>query len=85
MELPSLNNLDQQVTRFLDKYHSMKTERDEFAERVARLEAEIAELHRAKDELDKEIVEVRQNVRDKEKEERIKSKVDELLAKLEGF
>ncbi len=85
MELQSFDELERRVTRFLDLYRAAKSERDELAERVGRLEAEIEELKRANASARKELEEARLNVRDSEKEERIKSKVDDLLAKLEGF
>ena len=85
MELQSFDELERKVTRFLDLYHAAKSERDELAERVGRLEAEIEELKRANTSARKELEEARLDARDSEKEERIKSKVDDLLVKLEGF
>ena len=85
MELQSFDELERKVTRFLDLYRVAKRERDELAERVGRLEAEIEELERTNTSVRKEIEEARLNSRDSDKEERIKSKVDDLLAKLEGF
>ncbi len=85
MELQSLDELERRVTRFLDQLQTARRERDEMAERVGRLEAETAELKRANDELKRELEAAGKKVTDPEKEERIRSKVDELLAKLEGF
>ena len=85
MEVQSFEDLERKVTRFLDQHRLTKSERDELAERVGRLEAEIAELQRTNEELKKELVAACDNVRDLDKENRIKSKVDDLLTKLEGF
>jgi len=85
MELKSLENLEQQLSRLLDQYRLIKKDRDDLFERVSRLEAEANELRGANDSLREKIEDARRNVRDPEKEERIRAKVDELLAKLEGF
>jgi len=85
MELQSLDELERRVTRFLDQLQTTRRERDEMAERVGRLEAEIAELQRANGELKRELEAACKKVADPEKDKRIRSKVDELLAKLEGF
>lgn len=85
MELQSLENLERQLSRLLDQYRLIKKERDDLYERVGRLEAEANELRGANESLTERIDEARKNVRDPEKEERIRAKVDELLAKLEGF
>jgi len=85
MELQSLNDLDRQISRFLEKYRTLKSERDEVTVRIQQLEAENFELRRSSESLQQSLDDARRNVRDPDKEERIKSKVDELLAKLEGF
>jgi FtsZ-binding cell division protein ZapB len=85
MELQSLENLEKQVSHLLDQYRSVKKERDELYERVSRLESEANELREANESLRIKADEARRNLRDPEKEERIRAKVDELLAKLEGF
>ncbi len=85
MELKSLENLEQQLSRLLDQYRLIKKDRDDLYERVSRLEAEANELRGANESLRDRIEDARRNVRDPEKEELIRAKVDELLAKLEGF
>lgn len=85
MELKSLENLEQQLSRLLDQYRLIKKDRDDLYERVSRLEAEANELRGANESLREKIEDQRRNVRDPEKEELIRAKVDELLAKLEGF
>jgi len=85
MELQILENLERQVSRLLEQFRAIKRERDDLFERVSRLESEVSELRGANESLRVKIEEARRNARDPEKEERIKAKVDELLAKLEGF
>jgi len=85
MELKSLENLEQQLSRLLDQYRLIKKDRDDLYERVSRVEAEANELRGANESLREKIEDQRRNVRDPEKEELIRAKVDELLAKLEGF
>lgn len=85
MELQSLENLERQLSRLLDQYRLIKKERDDLYERVGRLEAEANELRGSNESLRQKIEDAKRNARDPEKEERIRAKVDELLAKLEGF
>lgn len=85
MELQNLENLERQVSRLLDQFRLVRKERDDLYERVSRLEAETNELRGANESLRQKVEEARRNARDHEKEERIRVKVDELLAKLEGF
>ena len=85
MELQSIDDLERQVIKLLDRHRSVKNERDELAERVSRLEAEVAELKRANKELKDDTETALKNRRDPEKEQRIKSKVDELLSRLEDI
>ena len=80
-----MDDLERQVNKLLDQYRSVKNERDELAERVSRLEAEVAELRSENQDLKGELAEVRKSAPDPKKEERIKTKVDELLSKLEGI
>ncbi|MBM3328266.1 MAG: hypothetical protein FJY67_02175 [Calditrichaeota bacterium] len=85
MELSALESLERQVTRLLEGYRQVRTERDDLAQRVIRLEAENTDLRSQNDDFAERIEEARRNTRDPVKEERIRAKVDELLAKLEGF
>ena len=85
MELQNFDNLENQVNKLLERHRSVKNERDELVERVSHLEAEVAELKRANKVLTEETEAAQRNVRDPEKEQRIKSKVDELLSKLEDI
>ena len=85
MELQSLDELERKVSKFLEQLRITRNERDELSKRISGLEAEIAELKKANKTITKELEETRHNVRDPEKEERIRSKVDDMLAKLEGF
>ena len=85
MELPSLIELENQIDKVLDLYKSVRRDRDELVQRVQQLEAENHELKRSADQLRQEAAEARRNTRDLEKEQKIRAKVDELLAKLEGF
>jgi len=85
MELQSLENLERQLTRLIDQLKTIKRERDDLFERVSRLESEASELRGSNDSLRLKLEEAQRNTRDVEKEERIKAKVDELLAKLEGL
>jgi uncharacterized coiled-coil DUF342 family protein len=85
MELQSLIELENQIDKLLDLYKSVKRDRDELLQRVQQLEAENYDLKRSTDELRQEATEAKRNTRDLEKEQKIRAKVDELLAKLEGF
>ncbi|MCF7811881.1 cell division protein ZapB [bacterium] len=85
MELQSIDDLERQVNKLLERHRSIKNERDELGERVSRLEAEVAELKRSNKELKDETEAALKNRRDPEKEQRIKSKVDELLSRLEDI
>ena len=85
MELQNFDNLENQVNKLLERHRSVKNERDELVERVNRLEAEVVELKRANKVLKEEAEAAQRNVRDPEKEQRIKNKVDELLNKLEDI
>jgi predicted nucleic acid-binding Zn-ribbon protein len=85
MELQSFDELEHKVSKFLEQLRITKSERDELAKRVSKLEAEVAQLKQTNKATTKELDEARHNARDPEKEERIRSKVDEMLAKLEGF
>ena len=85
MELESLDNLERQIGRLLEKYLSIKKAREELALRVGHLESENTQLRQTNSRLQKELGEAQQNARDPEKDQRIRAKVDELLAKLEGF
>ncbi len=85
MEIRSFDELERRVTKFLEELRQAKSERDELSKRVSGLEAENTELKHINEKLKKELKEARQNARDPEKEERIKTKVDDMLAKLEGF
>ena len=85
MELQSFDELESKVTKFLDQLRITRNERDELSKRVSSLEAELAKFKETNKTITRELEEARRNVRDPEKEERIKSKVDEMLAKLEGF
>lgn len=85
MELDSLENLDRQVGRLLESYNSTKQARDELAQRVGQLETEMAQLQEKNRSLEIALKNARQQARDPEKDELVRAKVDELLAKLEGF
>jgi len=85
MEIRSFDELERRVTKFLEELRQAKSERDELSKRVSGLEAENTELKHINEKLKKELKEARQNARDPEKEKRIKTKVDDMLAKLEGF
>ncbi len=85
MELQTLDDLERQVIKLLEKHRSVKNERDELAERVSRLEAEVAELRNENRSLKGDLEVARKNVADPEKEKRIETKVDELLSRLEGI
>ena len=85
MEFKSLDELERQVRQQLERFQAVKQERDELATRAERQEVEIAELRRVYQGLRKEIAKARSSFPDKGREERIKAKVNELLAKLEEF
>jgi len=85
MELQSLDNLERQITRLIDQHRVIKRERDDLFERVSRLESEANELRGANESLRIKVEDARRNARDPDKDELIRAKVDELLAKLEGF
>jgi len=85
MELQNLENLERQITRFIDQSRLVKRERDDLYERVSRMESELNELRGANESLLVKIEEAHRNVRDPAKDALIKAKVDELLAKLEGL
>jgi len=85
MELPSLDNLERQINRLLDQFIAVRRERDDLIARIQQLEAECHELQSVRDRMALEVQDARKNTRDREKEDKIRSKVDELLAKLEGF
>lgn len=85
MELQSLETLERQITRLIEQTRGVKRERDELYERTSRLEAEVNELRGANEVLRQKVANASLNARDPEKEGRIKAKIDELLAKLEGL
>ncbi len=85
MEITGLENLERQIIRLLGQYKQVKQERDELAERVNHLETEVSDLRNTNADLRAQVEEARRNARDPVKEELIRAKVDELLAKLEGF
>ena len=85
MELQSFDELERKISKFLEQLRITRNERDELLKRVSSLEAEIAQFKQTNKAITKELDEARRNARDPEKEERIRSKVDEMLAKLEGF
>jgi uncharacterized coiled-coil DUF342 family protein len=69
----------------LDQFIAVRRERDDLIARIQQLEAECHELQSVRDRMALEVQDARKNTRDREKEDKIRSKVDELLAKLEGF
>ncbi len=85
MDLPGLEKIESQIQELLERYKSVKASREELALRVNELESEISELQKENEQLQVSLEEARRNTRDFDKEERIKARVDELLAKLEGF
>ncbi len=85
MELESLENLERQVERLLERFAGVKRDKEELTQRVSQLEAENARLRESNAKLQSDLTEAQRNARDPEKEMRIRAKVDELLSKLEGF
>ena len=85
MELDSFNVLERQINSMLEKFKAVRVERDELAERVQQLEADNYNLRRSSEDLQLKLVDVESNTRDRARDAQIKAKVEELLAKLEGF
>ncbi|MDP8229233.1 MAG: hypothetical protein P9M15_07260 [Candidatus Electryoneaceae bacterium] len=97
----NLDNLIQSVTRLADKYNTAKRQREELIERVGRLESDSAELSRANANLRHANEELRTEndkmhreaadesrlyaTRDPQREERIRTKLDDMLLKLDGM
>lgn len=85
MELSSLENLEKRVSKLLENYRSVTLERDELTRKVDQLNIEVSNLSQANREIQTKLLEAQRNARDLEAEQRARSKVDELLEKLEGF
>ena len=85
MEFKNLEELERQVNRWLERFRTVRQERDELTARVERQEVEVAELRRANKELRRQVENARHQFSDEEKQERIKSKVEELISRLEEF
>jgi len=83
MELPNLETLESKVRGILEKYNQLKVENRELKSKCDAFQAEMDELKRDNEQLHTELDDARRNSRDFEKEERIRAKVDELLAQLE--
>lgn len=85
MDVPNFDKIENQVLELMERYKSVKASREEFALRINELEKELAEAKSENEQLHSSLEEAKRNARDFEKEERIKSRVDELLEKLEGI
>ncbi len=85
MDVPNFDKIENQVLELMERYKSVKASREEFALRINELEKELAEMKSENQQLQSFLDEAKQNTRDFEKEDRIKTRVDELLEKLEGI
>jgi len=85
MDVPNFDKVENQVLELMERYKSVKASREEFAFRINELEKELAETKTENELLQSSLDEAKRNTRDFEKEDRIKTRVDELLQKLEGI
>ena len=85
MDLPNLDKLEDQVLRLIHRHEQLKNDYQELERMLNGLQGEIDELKGINNRMQGEFEESRLNVRYTDKEERIRMKVEELLAQLEGI
>ncbi len=85
MELPNFDKLETQILNLVHRYKSLKNDYGELERMVNGLQDEINELKGINSRLRVELENSKRNIRDTDKEERIRIKVEELLTQLEGI
>jgi chromosome segregation ATPase len=85
MDLPNFEKLEAQILKLIHRHEGLKNDYGELEQMVNGLQEEINQLKGINSRLRGELEDSKQNVRDTEKEERIRIKVEELLTQLEGI
>jgi len=85
MDLPNFEKLEAQILKLIHRYEGLKNDNGELERMVNGLQEEISELKGINSRLRVELEDSKRNIRDTEKEERIRIKVEELLTHLEGI
>ena len=83
MDTQAFDILEQRVTQVLDKLNRLRSENDGLRQQVQEWESRYEEANTKLDSLTRERDKLMENQPDQEKEERIRQKVVELLARLE--
>lgn len=84
MDTQAFDTLEQKVSQVLEKLGRLRSENDELRQQVQEWEARYKELSSQFEGLTRERDKLVENQRDEDKEERIRQKVVELLARLEA-
>ena len=82
MEISSLEKLESQIEDLIVQYKNVRAARDQLALQVTELEQENSALKASRTSLLAELEDARAST--SAKEEKVKAKVEELLAKIEG-
>jgi len=85
MDLPNFEKLEAQILKLIHRHEGLKNDYGELEQMVNGLQEEINQLKGINSRLRGELEDSKQNVRDTEKDERIRIKVEELLTQLEGI
>ena len=85
MDLPNFEKLEAQILKLIHRYEGLKNDNGELERMVNGLQEEISELKGINSRLRVELEDSKRNIRDTEKEEPIRIKVEELLTHLEGI
>ena len=85
MNLPNLEKLEERILNLIHRYGALKDDYHELERMVSGLQKEIDEEKGINSHLQADLEDSLRNTRDSGKEERIKAKVEELLAQLEGI
>ena len=85
MELEEFKLLEDKIAMVLEKIEVLKQENVDLKNRLEKLQDEYNEKAAALEKASLQLNELKDNSRDKEKEEKIKRKVSGLLEKLENF
>ncbi len=85
MDIASFEALEAKIARVVDRLEILKTENEELRELNSRLQDEVVEKSSEIESLRQSVAEAQANARDLDKEEQIRSKVSEMLDKLESL
>lgn len=81
MDISNLEKLEKYVNSLLEKHANTEREKAELVTKTEFLASQVEELQKSNANLQAELSEARMNLRNPEEEERIKAKVDDILAK----